>query len=628
MADSIPEMIRRRPRPTYRKWHGENVWVDSRGVARVWKEDGKWYNGRDRRWERGDVPEAYRYFYWYYVFLFNRQKYSRATLHELGEIHRDFAAKLRFAVQPGRKTQFRVHRSALKTTYISIGHAIYMICEHPDVARQGIFWSALDEELAGMIYDTVIEELTENPKIIKFYGYLVDVDKSTEPGRAKKRKFTNAVSYLRYQQAGERPALRCMPFREIKITGWHPALVYLDDIEEEPMTASVKAKFVKNFAKRIIPAVEDRGAIIISCTIKGFDPDTDIYIYLESRGNWRVHVYPAVVDANGKPAFPGANDVDWCYEKVPLVDANGKPVLDSMGRPEHDKVMVVRGIRHRDRYRVVFPEKFTLDELWRLYIATPDEDSFFSEYLLIPCNPEGKFFRKERVRPMENMPFPFYHDLESFWEWVQKYRAALNIYLFIDPGGESGHGVSFVVMLYHGGVWYVLDLLVLHQDLPECAEALYKLMSRWDVDLWGVEGNFQQKQFFGRGLYRELCRYYDRVKADTGIALDPKYLRPPMAVQNTTNKIQRIRAGMTKMLGKEGMPYTFFVNTNAQSYQRFYYELISFGSTIRSSEKHEFDLLDAIVSCDLHMIGMPSGVTSGVVGGSRITKNRYLVGTA
>ena len=87
---------------------------------------------------------------------------------------------------------------------------------------------------------------------------------------------------------------------------------------------------------------------------------------------------------------------------------------------------------------------------------------------------------------------------------------------------------------------------------------------------------------------------------------------PPTYRNNKTPKIQRIREGFQGMLGLEGMDYTFFINTDAQSYDRFELEVKSFGLDVKASDKHEFDSLDAIVSADLWMFGSdPRGGVRG-----------------
>lgn len=286
----------------------------------------------------------------------------------------------------------------------------------------------------------------------------------------------------------------------------------------------------------------------------------------------------------------------------PLME-DGKPKFDYEGNQIQVKKFKIT-IKNRENYKTLYPERYQIEDLMEKYLELLDKgkspDVFYSEYLLIASNPKGNFFDKERIRPMVNMPLPRFHNVTSFMDFALKYRVP--IYLWIDPGGETSHGICMAVVAKYQGCYFILDLVVIRAGLPEAAKTLSRLLEKWHVKIWGVEGNWSQKEAYGRTIARELKRELQRI--------NKMYLFTPPAIKaNTKEKLQRIRDGMTSMMGVAGMDFTLFINENAQAYDRFVKESKEFSLNVQSTKKHEYDLLDAIVSADIWLIGRTQAPT-------------------
>ncbi|MCK5344198.1 MAG: hypothetical protein KAR20_12380, partial [Candidatus Heimdallarchaeota archaeon] len=141
----------------------------------------------------------------------------------MGEIHQTWADELDsddllILVKP---------RDHFKTTYISIGYALYNICER-------LLYPVMIVSLADMntrkVYGAIKHHLENNPRLLEFYGYLIDDNRSS----------TQTQLFLRYQPAGIiDPGLFCTTFGSNVIMGTHPKLAILDDIQNKPLTPAL-----------------------------------------------------------------------------------------------------------------------------------------------------------------------------------------------------------------------------------------------------------------------------------------------------------------------------------------------------------------------------------------------------
>jgi len=501
----------------------------------------------------------------------------------------------------------------LKSTYFDEGRAAYLICEFPRRAAQGLFISCLDSDLSEAQYNSIVENLSMNPRLLSFYGYLIDDEKHGKTG--KKRKFTSGELYFKFQEAGSRPGLKCVPFLEIKITGWHPYAVFLDDIQEKELSKRYRAKYENIFNQRIIPAVGEKGLLFITGTIKGWDEETDVYIKLMRTPRYMVHQYPAVVDVEtGEASFPPMSDVEYEEVKIPILDSKGNQVVLPSGRKIYEKDIKIISIKDRGRYKLNFPKIYTLESLIKIRIEMNNDDKFFSEYQLQASDPKGKYFLKERIRPMVKLNgFEHFHDVDSFITYTKKFHK--RPVLWVDRGGESGHGMSIIVMCKDRGCWFLLDCVVVKTGIPDTVKEIARLLEKWNLKYWDIEGNFTQKEFVGKTIKRDLRKYLNAQKKS-------KKYRPPVIRNNTGNKIQRIREGFSSMLGIDGMDYTFYYNPSMIALDRFNKEVREFGLDVDTTRKaHEYDLLDAIVSADVHLLRDTHGKRGATCSGLKYRKN-------
>lgn len=249
----------------------------------------------------------------------------------MGDIHRRWAEELDsddllIMVKP---------RDHFKTTYLSIGYALYNICER-------LLYPVMIVSLADMntkkVYGAIKNHLQNNPRILKFYGYLIDDEKT----------LTQKQLFLRYQPAGViDPGLFCTTFGGNVIMGTHPKLAMLDDIQNKPLTPALMRSAVQLIDASLIPAMGIDGKLVIIGTIKGYSEDNDIYIYCKNKGEGEVFSYypdPSVflVDIDGNPLkddkgdllydMPPMADVRWNKIKKPRTDAFGNLLYFKAGK--------------------------------------------------------------------------------------------------------------------------------------------------------------------------------------------------------------------------------------------------------------------------------------------------------
>jgi hypothetical protein len=611
------DVLENPPKPTGYTWKGERWLVrdanddDVYDLSRIsslefhkcWESRrGYWWNQEEKKWRRGKVPPAYYYYYWYLTMYDNPAKYDNP--HPLDPLHK----RISTTYKGGKRHLTLLGRGSHKTTIFVEGRATYLICEKQDKAKAGIFISCLDDTLSKTTYNAITENLSQNPRLLSFYGYLIDTQKKSKLGR--KRKFTDTTAFFTFQTTGMRPGLKCMPFGEIKITGWHPYAVFLDDIQEKALTKTYRDRYKDIFGQRIIGAVGRKGNLYITGTIKGYDGDeetfNDIYLWLEDTPGYITHKFPSVVDFEGNPIFPtigrrgedSEDSADIILEKqlLPVLDEDGNEIKLPSGLIYEELQDVIVEVRNREKYIINFPSVYTLEDLVYIRMEMKNDDKFFSEYQLQASNPSGKYFNKKRMRPMkadELSEFEQFQDVATFRTYVKKFNK--KVCLWVDPGGESGHGMSLVVMCKDMGCWFLLDCTVIRKGVPKTAEAIAKLLEKWNIRYWGVEGNFSQKEFVGKQLKFFLRKY---LKENNKMSL----YKPPVLKPNTGNKIQRIKEGFSTMLGLDGMSFTFYYNPAMIAKEQFMREVREFSLEVTGRKAHEFDLLDAIVSSDTHIL--------------------------
>jgi len=558
----IPKDEEDKPKPTKKHWNGHH-W-NSKKKKWVYIKD-KWYNPISQKYE---VMEPLLYFYyWYMEFIWNDTNFADPK--PLGKCHEEWCIRIEY----GKRIIFECPRDHFKTSLLNIGYIILHVCERWKIAIKGIWNISWDKGLADETYSAIIENLKYNPKILSFYGYLLDDNRSQ----------TREKSYFIYQPKGSKVGLKCLAFKSGGITGGHPGLIMLDDIEDEELSPKLMRKFVKVMGKKLLPAVGVDGRIIVTGTIKGWTDENDIYIRLEKNPTWIVYKYPA---ANKMPEMKNV-----FYEKrtKSILDLlTQKPIIIN-GQVIEEPYFYVEILVDRTQFITLYPERYTIEALVAKRLELQDkgksDDIFWSEYFLRASNPLGKFFKIMRIQKKPPAGFISWRVFKEFCK--QKHH---NICLWIDPGGggKGGHGLAIVVGAEVLGKYYMIDCTVVRAGLPAVAKVIGDLLVEWEVDVWGCEGNFDQAETYGHTLDRELIRYLqdiDRMDVYSS----------PEILNNTGDKLLRIQQNVSNMIGLEGTPFQLWVNVDAKDIERFNMEAESFGLE-RRSDDHEFDLLDAFGS--------------------------------
>lgn len=572
------------PYATKMIWNGEHYDPDK---GRFLRKKGEWYNPISKSWQIGlapwEIDPRTKYFYWYHEFILNDQNYYHPD--PMGQCHLEWCVQMESGVQ---KLVMLCPRDHFKTSFCNIGYILFHICERQDLAQQGILNISWDDELALTTYFSIKQNLTENERMIKFYGYLVD----------EFRPSTQNKLYFIFQPSGAKPGLFCASFKAGRITGTHPFLVFLDDIQDEIFTPPFMRRFRQIIQRKIFPALGKVGRFFVTGTIKGFDEKNDGYLWLETIPSIKVLRYPAANE------MPPMEDVVYELKYHPVLDAAGLPKFDGKGKPIFIEQFVVT-VKDRAKYTTLYPERYSIEDFVakRLEMADKGDESddvFWSEYFLRATNPEGRFFLKKRIG---SFPPPNHANTQAFISWLKTFHQPVT--LWVDPGGKGSHGCAIAVVAFVAGYYYVLDLVVVRAGLPKVAEVIGDLFLMYGVKVWGCEGNFDQAETYAATLDRELRAYLIKK------GLQHLYVRCN-ALNNKGDKILRIQGTVTTMIGIDGTPIQFFVNPQARSIEQFRSEVAQFPD-IKGDVKHEFDLLDAVASCRIHLAGktQKAGILAG-----------------
>ncbi len=179
--------------------------------------------------------------------------------------------------------------------------------------------------------------------------------------------------------------------------------------------------------------------------------------------------------------------------------------------------------------------------------------------------------------------------------------------IFIDPGGKGGHGIAAAVVVINKGLFCILKLKVIRGGALEAAEWLLKSIPIWNIRVWGVEGNYSQKETYCDVIEREL---YNMAKEK---GLEDLYTGN-QGESNKGDKINCIDGVFSVRLGRDGHDKTFYVNPKVEDFEQFMNEFSQF-PIIHHNFKHEFDLLDCCASIDIHLSILGGGFWFG--GGSK-----------
>jgi len=559
----------------FRHWKGEHRNWGKPGAPFELKPGHRW-DPFEKKWVKGEP--IINEFYWQCEFMNDPRKYYPAVPY--GQFHAEILENL----QRYMRICILVARDHLKTTMFNVNHMCYYAIERPELAKMGILNIAWSPKLASTTFNRTIEHLEQNEKILDFYGCVIDQNRSK----------TKEFAYFIYQGTGADYGIRCTSFKSGSIVGAHPILVLIDDVTDKPLSVRMMANFREVMNKTIIPAVGKYGRIIMTGTIKGWTPKNDPYLWIGKNKTWKTLKYPAM------NKVPPMSDVFYEMRERQAIDPiTMDPVFNPDGSPVIEEFMYVE-IENRELYYTKYPKRYSPEDIVRKRIEMFDEDDkvdddFWSEYMLVAMNPAGKYFNRKRIG---HMPPPGFHTARDFREHLRKKHQ--NVYLWIDPGGEKGHGIAVVVGCKYKGRYYFFEFKVIRAPMAKAAEVIARVIVEWEVDHWGVEGNFSQKGQFADVL-NIFLRDYMR---DNGWEA---YYTRPIVKSSTGDKFQRIQTHISSMIGIEGTDTTIYVNTDCEDFPVFDKQVTGFGLGMPPSKKHEFDLLDDMAQMKIHCFSKHRG---------------------
>jgi hypothetical protein len=522
----------------------------------------------------------------------------------LGKIHHQWSEDI-------ESDDFVIHldpRDHLKTTFISIGYAIFCLCER---LHYPVLIICLSDKNVINIWSSIKRHLSENPRILERYGYIIDDER---PNSQEIGFFTL------YQEKGIKDAACfCTTWNAKEVMGTHPNLIMCDDIQDRPLPPSQMEVAVQLLDANLLPALGTTGKMIVVGTIKGNSAENDIYLYLISKDLYSAYEYPAVyevdragnpvyegTDFNGKPKMkaicPDLKDVRWEKKDVPRIDPRtGNMVMNkATGRVKTKKEIIIYEIIDRWKYQSIYPEVYSVEEIVKKRILLNDprakgagDGRFWSEYFLRPYNPAGVYFPRDRIGAFAGKDCP-YQSIGGLLEALQK--ANSGCYLCVDPGGRGKHGIAISVFANLDGKFYVMQVVVVKAGILAAAKEIADLLVIYNVISWGIEGNFLQAETFGEPLDAAVN---DELKS-RGF---PRYASP-VVFKTTGDKVLRISEQIGSLIGPAGGgSIKFFVNMNATDYAQLDQEITQF-PTVQSQEAitHEFDLLDSIACGVVHVM--------------------------
>lgn len=559
-----------KPEITHRRWSGET------------------WNTETNEWVI--KPGARRDFYaWYDTFI--RPTYSRAA--PLGKIHEQWCYEL----ETDNFLLLLKPRDHFKTSIFSVGYSVYNLCE------ENLYPVLIVSKADLNTQDTfaaIKDHLENNPMILSFYGYIIDED----------RKSTQELFFTRYQTVGTRdPALYCGTFGSKKVMGTHPRLAILDDIEEEELSPALMRQAKRMLDKSLIAGLPKGAKLLLVGTIKGWDHTNDIYLYARTKGIFSEYSDPAAYKIDSKTRKPiltekgdriwGIVDmqfVKWEKVLIPVLDANNKPELRPDGTMKMIRDFQVTILEDKDQeWMPIYPERYSIKDLVKKRIALKEvdrqsDDTFWSEFFLLPRKPTGNFFQVERLG---QFPPPGHSNFHAFVEWIHKFHNAdtLNPVIWFDPGGRKGHGIAMCVILFYMQYCYIIDMCVVRNGVHGAARKAWEWIKRYDVKELGCEANFEQEETFSEPIDHEIHVLAEQEK---------KYRVPHVQpIKNKSDKILRIQMNVGIVIGAEGSPVKCYVNQDAEGYQQFMNEFGMF-PTLAPGMEYEWDILDCISSAQIH----------------------------
>ena len=559
-----------------RKWKGEHREWGKKGEEWILKEGMRW-NPILEIWEPG--RPILDEFHWQCEFMNDPRKFHDPV--KYGAFHREILRNM----QRYMRICILVGRDHLKTTVFNVNHICYYALEKPELAKMGILNIAWSPILASTTFNKVLEHLEENEKILDFYGCVIDQNRSK----------TKEYAYFTYQGTGADYGIRCTSFKSGSIVGAHPILVLIDDVADKPLTEKLMENFKQVMDKTLAGAMGKHGRIIMTGTIKGWTTKNDPYIYIETKRSWKVFKYPSL---NKVPEW---SDIKWEWRERPARDhATGEIIYDWDGvTPLFEEYIHVE-IKDAHLYQTIYPERYGPEDIIRKRIEMFDEDDkidddWWSEFMLEAMDPAGRYFNRKRIA---HMPPPGFVSARAFREYLKKKHC--KVYLWIDPGGEKGHGIAVVVGAKYKGRYYFFEFAALGLPPAKAAEVIGRIMVDWEVDAWGVEGNYQQKETFGNIMGGFIKDYlYSEGLGD--------YYHTPKIKNSVGDKFQRINTHISGMIGTEGQDTTIYVNSASEHFPTFDKQVTSFGLNMASSKKHEFDILDDMAQMKIHCFSRGSG---------------------
>lgn len=406
-------------------------------------------------------------------------------------MHLDFCRDETEPEKRGRREATAAPRANAKTTFKLLIQAIHAIVYGIESFILVLAHSAPEAEEKVR---SILDELENNPRLIRVYGQLAPVrGKYVGSARWGKKKFVTQNGVMVMAKS------RGQQIRGIKHGADRPSLIICDDVESPDGVLSPEQRLkTRNwFYKDVLKCGQIDGSTNITVIGTCLHPESLLSELLQSPG-FKARRYQSVL------SYAQRQDLweEWRRIYTDLSNLNRQE--EARNYFEANRTEMLEGAS------VLWPEAEPYEYLMRLRV---DEGvaSFQSEKQNDPFDPERQLFDMRQARR-----FQVVHQEETFhirWLDGSKKKIArsqiVNIVAFHDPAlgkkpgqvTEPDYAAIVVVAKDRDGYLYCLDAYIEKDPPSRQIQRAFQLFEKWEIDVLFLEENHFQVLL--KGLYDE-----------------------------------------------------------------------------------------------------------------------------
>lgn len=353
---------------------------------------------------------------------------------KMGQIHRDLCGIIDNMVEH-KRTMILMPRGHLKSATVTVGWAVQQVCKNPNVR---ILIGSETNSKAKDFLRQIRDIFEKNERVNHLYG-----DHVRKTSRWTDDEITSA---LRTSTSVKEPTVFTTGTDQTR-TGTHADIVVLDDPVSYTNinTKEAREKTLKWYREIANNILDPGGILVVIGTRWHF---ADIYQYI----------------------LDELADVFQVFHHQALTDDAYSILRKDISLEEKQKL-----IKKTD---ILFPEKFTVQQLWEIYSGNSNE-FFNNQYMNKIVDSEDADFKEKDIQfydPADKLPY-------------------LNQYIAIDPAiSETGDFTAIIcVGIDEDNKWYVLEYENDHMKPDEIIRRTFEMYHRHPARKIGIETAAYQK---------------------------------------------------------------------------------------------------------------------------------------